>query len=116
MFPFSCRLPAFLVLTISNGSVYTGVQGEHMGDVGTLVTALVKKQESDGLGSNAFARRLGVDKATWSRVRRGEMQPSAAIYSAAMRVFPDLVAQVASGLEKSNDSDVPSLHSVEVPA
>ena len=79
-----------------------------------LVAALIEQQEADGLGNNAFARRLGVDKATWSNVRRDLQAPSGAIYSAAMRVYPDVVIRVARELEISNDADVQNLHPVEV--
>lgn len=72
----------------------------------SLVEALTAQQEAEGLGNNAFARRLGVDKGTWSNVRRGLMAPSAAVYSAALRVYPDLVIRVAQVLEISNEIDV----------
>lgn len=80
-----------------------------------LVTALVEQQKSESLGNNAFARVLGLDKATWSNVRRGRQAPSGAVFSAALRVYPELVRRVATELEISNETDVSSLHSpVEV--
>ena len=78
-----------------------------------LVAALIEQQASEALGNNAFARRLGLDKATWSHVRRGLQAPSGAIYSAALRVYPGIVRRVAEGLEISNESDVVSLHPAE---
>lgn len=74
-----------------------------------LVRALIDQQESEGLGNNGFARRLGVDKATWSNVRRGRQVPSGGIYSAALREYPEIVRRVAQELEISNGSDVSSL-------
>lgn len=81
-----------------------------------LVLALVGQQEREGMGNNAFARKLNLDKATWSHVRRGMQSPSGAVYAAALRVYPEIVRCVAQQLEISNDPDVPSQHSAEVGA
>lgn len=81
-----------------------------------LVTALIAQQEVEGLGNNAFARKLGVDKGTWSNVRRGLESPAASIFSAAFRVFPEVVARAALVMEISNEQDVDSQHSMKVPA
>lgn len=72
-----------------------------------LITALIEQQEAEGLGNNAFARKLGVDKSTWSTVRRGTSpgRRSAAIFAGALREYPEVVRRVASQLEISNISD-----------
>lgn len=82
----------------------------------SLVTALIAQQESEGLGNNAFARKLGVDKGTWSNVRRGLEAPAASIFSAAFRVYPEVVARVALTMDISNSQDVDSQQPVKVPA
>lgn len=79
-----------------------------------LVMALIDQQTVEGLGNNAFARKLGLDKATWSHVRRGIQSPSGAVYAAALRVYPEIVRRVAQELEISNGHDVPSQHPAEV--
>lgn len=70
-----------------------------------LVTALIAQQEAEELGSNAFARKLGVDKGTWSNVRRGLEEPTGAIFAAAFRAYPDVVQKAAQVMEISNDED-----------
>lgn len=82
-----------------------------------LIRALATQQEAEGLGNNAFARKLGIDKGTWSILRRGldENRRSGAIYEAALRIYPGLVARVAGELAISNDSDVDAQQSRMVP-
>lgn len=82
-----------------------------------LIRALTEQQEAEGLGNNAFARKLGVNKATWSTVRRevDKDRRSGAIYEAALRLYPALVARVAQELAISNSSDVDAQHTKEVP-
>ena len=69
-----------------------------------LISALIEQQDAEGLGNNAFARKLGVDKSTWSTARRATVpsRRSAAIFSGALRAYPDVVRRVASQLEISN--------------
>lgn len=69
-----------------------------------LIKALIEQQDAEGLGNNAFARKLGVDKSTWSTARRATVpsRRSAAIFAAAMRMYPEVVRRVASQLEISN--------------
>lgn len=85
-----------------------------------LIRALIEQQEAEGLGNNAFARKLGVDKSTWSTARRATVpsRRSAAIFDGAMRVYPEVIRRVASQLEISNDSvtDVDRSGGVPVPA
>lgn len=83
-----------------------------------LIQALVHQQESEGLGNNAFARKLGVDKSTWSILRRGleAGRRSGAIYEAALRIYPGLVARVALELAMSNRSDADAQHARRVPS
>lgn len=73
-----------------------------------LVTALIEQQDAEGLGNNAFARKLGIDKGTWSNVRRGIEQPATSTFTAAFRTYPELVAQVALKMGISNGEDVES--------
>lgn len=82
-----------------------------------LIRALANQQESEGLGNNAFARKLGVDKSTWSTIRRGLSveRRSGAVYEAALRIYPGLVARVAQELAISNDSDADAQQAQEVP-
>lgn len=70
-----------------------------------LIIALIEQQDSEGMGNNAFARKLGVDKSTWSTARRATVpsRRSAAIFAGAMRAYPEVVRRVASRLEISND-------------
>lgn len=70
-----------------------------------LVTALIQQQEAEGLGNNAFARKLGIDKGTWSNVRRGMEQPAGAVFSAAFRTYPEVVRKAAEVLEMTTISD-----------
>lgn len=83
-----------------------------------LIQALVRQQETEKLGNNAFARKLGVDKSTWSTIRRGlsEERRSGAIYEAALRIYPGLVARVAQELAISNGSVVDGQHTERVPS
>lgn len=75
-----------------------------------LIKALIEQQAAEGLGNNAFARKLGVDKSTWSTARRATVpsRRSAAIFAGAMNAYPEVVRRVASRLEISNNevSDV----------
>lgn len=82
-----------------------------------LIAALIAQQEAEGLGNNAFARKLGVDKATWSTVRRGVVpsRRSGAIFEAAMRTYPDVVRRVATEFEISNISVGDDKRSESVP-
>lgn len=69
-----------------------------------LIRALIEQQDAEGLGNNAFALKLGVDKSTWSTVRRGldPKRRSAVIFDGALRVYPEIVRRVAQEFEKSN--------------
>jgi hypothetical protein len=69
-----------------------------------LVTALIERQDAEGLGNNAFARKLGVDKGTWSNVRRGIEEPTGVVFAAAFRTYPDAVQQAAQVMEISSDN------------
>ena len=42
------------------------------------------------LGHNAFARRLGINRATWSLIRRGKRGPSKRVLGIVLRERPDL--------------------------
>lgn len=78
-----------------------------------LVTALIAQQDAEGLGNNAFARKLGVDKGTWSNVRRGLEQPATSIFAAAFRTYPEIVARVALTMGIPNEQDVDSQRSMK---
>lgn len=82
-----------------------------------LIQALIKQQEAEGLGNNAFARKLGVDKSTWSTARRGVApeRRSAAIFQGALRQYPEVVRRVAEGFEISNIAVVDGQHAEQVP-
>lgn len=71
-----------------------------------LVAALIERQHAEGLGNNGFARKLGVDKGTWSKVRRGKMAVKGEILAAVLRIYPGIMARVARELDKSNDGEV----------
>jgi hypothetical protein len=78
-----------------------------------LVTALIQQQEAEGLGNNAFARRLGIDKGTWSNVRRGIEQPAGSVFAAAFRTYPEVVRKAAEVLEISINEDEETQHTAE---
>lgn len=78
-----------------------------------LVTALIQQQEAEGLGNNAFARRLGIDKGTWSNVRRGIEQPAGSVFAAAFRTYPEVVRKAAEVLEISINEDEETQHATE---
>lgn len=82
-----------------------------------LIQALAQQQDLEGLGNNAFARKLGVDQSTWSRLRRGVTEwRSAAVFEAAMRTYPQIVVSVAQALANSNAADADDQQSELVPS
>lgn len=83
----------------------------------SLIQALARQQDLEGLGNNAFARKLGVDQSTWSRLRRGVTEwRSAAVFEAAMRTYPEIVVSVAQALADSNVSVADDQQPEKVPA
>lgn len=70
-----------------------------------LVTALIRQQDAEGMGNNAFARKLGIDKGTWSIVRRGLEEPAGSVFAAAFRTYPEVVRRTAEVLEISNTDE-----------
>ncbi len=55
-----------------------------------FVKALLERQADEGMSGNAFARRLGVEPATWSLVARGKRRAARTVIDGALRLYPDL--------------------------
>lgn len=55
-----------------------------------FVLALIERQEREGLGSNEFARKLGVSPTYWSRARRGDREVGRPLIRGALAAYPDL--------------------------
>lgn len=56
----------------------------------TLVEQAMRLQEMHKLSDRQFARRLGVDPSSWSRVKRGLRPPGMKILRALVKEFPGL--------------------------
>lgn len=63
--------------------------------IATIITALETKRRSEGLSSNRFARKLGLDPTYWSRLRRGTQSAGAKVLLAACREYPELAGLLA---------------------
>lgn len=71
-----------------------------------VVVWLNKAQKEEGLGSNAFARKLGINAGHWSKVRRGEESMGRKLLEAALRLYPELSYVHARSLQKDSTEDV----------
>ncbi len=59
-----------------------------------LIQALRDKQRDLNEADGAFARRLGVDRETWRKVRVGDALPSRRTLQGAASAFPDLTLHI----------------------
>lgn len=57
--------------------------------------ALDDRRRREGLTNAAFARRLGVSEATYSRARRGLMPVGRLLTAGALRLYPELAVVLA---------------------
>ena len=75
-----------------------------VGESNGLLAAIREYQAKHGMSDPAFARRLGIHKSTWCRVKQGQRNPGAKVLRAIAREFPELQLLVfqymAQGEEK----------------
>lgn len=88
----------------------------------SLVVTLSAKQRELELSDAAFARRLGVARSTWTRVRLGNRKPGERLLSGVMRAFPsltdDCLAYLRDGVSVPVNVTLSDVHpvTVKVPA
>lgn len=82
--------------------------------VDAVVDWLIKAQEKEGLGSNAFARKLGINAGHWSKVRRGEETMGRKLLESALRIYPELSYIHARSLQETSEFDVDMQHEANV--
>lgn len=68
-----------------------------------LVERLNEMQRERGMSGAAFARLLGVDRAVWSLVSRGQRPVPRSVMDSAFRLWPELASFYAQSLQISTD-------------
>lgn len=69
-----------------------------------IVQRLEEIRQREGMTQNAMARRLGVDRGLWSRIRRGKISPGRSSLERAFRAYPELHFLYAVTLQESSRS------------
>lgn len=69
-----------------------------------VVELLIKKQGE--MSNSEFAINLGISKVMWGYLKSGERKPGMKFYSAAMRVFPDVIPLCLMVISERPDSNL----------
>ena len=59
-----------------------------------LIEAVEKEKSAQGLNDAQLCRLLHIDQSMWSRIKRGEYQPTKKFLTAVMRHLPELALAV----------------------
>lgn len=68
----------------------------------TLVQKIKARQDERGIKEEAFAAMMGVSRAQWYLIKRGDRKPSAGFLKAVIRHFPELTLDVMNYLSASD--------------
>lgn len=68
-----------------------------------LIESVMQIQDSEGITGAEVARRLSVNPSTWTRLTRGDVQPTVRMVQRIARAFPTLQLQCVNLLLNSND-------------
>ncbi len=71
---------------------------------GQFVAKLIERQGT--LTGAAFASLLGISEADWSRIRRGQREPSKRIQQAALARWPELTYWLAADAQAAQGDNV----------
>ena len=73
-----------------------------------LLSRLIERQQRENISDRAMARRLGVARSTWTRIRTGTYggMTYPRLVRGALRAYPELAAEVLSHLRDEDNAEV----------
>jgi transcriptional regulator with XRE-family HTH domain len=79
-----------------------------------IIEKVRQLQEERGINEVKFSEMLGISRAHWWMMKKGDRKPSAAFLSAVMRAFPELEGEVIDYMKSLHGEESEKVETLEV--